>query len=243
MSQPTYTDVTLKYCDQASYDATASVVAYNCYRANSLFDPDFTAAGHQPLGYDQWSALYYCWVVPYCDVEMTVTPGSTATQGVKFGILWQTTSTIVSTDVVTLSELAFSSKTAFFVPDAGRPITLRARVPTWRMFGLDQQDYLIQGPNGFGGCTDTNPARCSYVFTWVGTTLSTNEPAAVNVNVKITYAARFTSAIPNTASLLQVHQKPDVHALAIKEVDDKDLEAKETMRLVALGLPMMPKAL
>jgi len=230
-------DTNLVYCDQASYDSTSSVVAYNCYRANSCFDPDVTGVGHQPLGYDQWSALYYCWVVPYCDVEMTVTSGSSETQGVKFGFLWQTTATIVSTDVTLLSELAFSSRSAFMVPDSGRPLTLKARVPNWRLFGLDQQDYVIQGPNGFGGCTETNPSRGSYLFTWVGTTLSTNEPLAVNVNVKLTYATRFTSPIPNTASLYAVVDKGFVASKPSKDGAEVETPKAKQFRVnAALGL-------
>lgn len=31
---------------------------FHVYRGNSLFDPDFTGAGQQPGGFDQWMALY-----------------------------------------------------------------------------------------------------------------------------------------------------------------------------------------
>jgi len=200
MSQPTYTDVRLKYCDQASYDATSSVVAYNCYRANGIYDPDVTGTGHQPQGYDQWSALYQCWVCPWVDVNFTITPGSVATQGVIFGITWQSTPTIVSTDVNVLRELT-AGRTAMFVPSSGRPVTIRHRIDNAQLSALSQQAYIEQGANGFGGCTSTSPARGSYLFTWVGTTLSTNEPVAVNVNVSLTYGVRFFSPIPQTASL------------------------------------------
>jgi hypothetical protein len=33
------------------------------FRLNSLFDPDLTSAGHQPLGRDQWALLYNSYVV------------------------------------------------------------------------------------------------------------------------------------------------------------------------------------
>jgi hypothetical protein len=229
-------DCKLTYADHASYDPTATVVAYNTYRANGLYDPDYTSTGHQPLGYDQWSALYFCWVVPYVDVEMTLTPGSTDTQGVCYGFLWQSTPTIVSTDVNVLRECSFG-KTAFFVPDSGRPLTLKARVPNWRMFALDELDYIEQGPNGFGGCTAQDPARGSYLFTWVGTTINSSDPVSVNVNIKLTYGARFTSPIPQTASLFRegrIIEKPPVRAIKQEPLSEKAAEKKQNTPIVFL---------
>jgi len=43
----------------------------NVYRANSLFDPDFTGGGGQPLGRDQWAAFYRRYRVLACHVEWT----------------------------------------------------------------------------------------------------------------------------------------------------------------------------
>jgi hypothetical protein len=155
---------------------------------------------------------------------MTVTPGSTATQGVVFGFLWQTTPTIVSTDVNVLRESKLG-RTGYFVPNSGRPVKLHCRVDNARMFALSQLDYIEQGSNGFGGCTGTNPSRGSYLMTWVGTTLGSNEPAAVNVSVSLTYGVRFMSPIPQTASLSSIHPKPAVHSL-LPTVEQKQ-ETKE----------------
>jgi hypothetical protein len=40
---------------------------------NSLFDPDFTFAGHQPYGFDQLAAIYNSYLVTAVTVDMTFT--------------------------------------------------------------------------------------------------------------------------------------------------------------------------
>lgn len=43
----------LKYVQQISLNPAVGGVTSHVFRANSLFDPDFTGVGHQPLGFDQ----------------------------------------------------------------------------------------------------------------------------------------------------------------------------------------------
>jgi hypothetical protein len=47
----------LTYCDTKTLDPGATY-AYHTWRAHSIYDPDYSAVGHQPLYHDQWQALY-----------------------------------------------------------------------------------------------------------------------------------------------------------------------------------------
>jgi hypothetical protein len=42
------------------------------WRLNSLFDPDYSGTGHQPLGFDQWAAFYGSYTVTKCDWELQI---------------------------------------------------------------------------------------------------------------------------------------------------------------------------
>jgi len=55
---PATLDVTLKYCDVIRVAVAAATTAHQAFRANSIFDPDLTGTGHQPLGRDQLAAMY-----------------------------------------------------------------------------------------------------------------------------------------------------------------------------------------
>jgi hypothetical protein len=46
------------------------------FRLNSAYDPDLTATGHQPLGFDQWASFYNHYVVDRVTWEMMVAPYS-----------------------------------------------------------------------------------------------------------------------------------------------------------------------
>jgi hypothetical protein len=79
------TTVRLKYI--TSYvDFTASVSYYgHVFRLNSLFDPDYTGVGAQPLGFDQWAALYGSYRVMATRAKMTVASTASAAIPMVFG--------------------------------------------------------------------------------------------------------------------------------------------------------------
>ncbi len=53
----------LKYVDFISLNATASVPSFHDYRANSVYHPDYSAVGHQPVGYDRLATAYKHYLV------------------------------------------------------------------------------------------------------------------------------------------------------------------------------------
>ncbi len=42
------------------------------FRSNSIFDPDLTGTGHQPMSHDQWATFYERYYVYACAVKITV---------------------------------------------------------------------------------------------------------------------------------------------------------------------------
>ena len=50
--------VSMRYTELLQLADAVTGLAYNVYNANGIWDPNFSATGHQPMGYDQWSTLY-----------------------------------------------------------------------------------------------------------------------------------------------------------------------------------------
>lgn len=55
---PAWTVKKLRYSTTFSLTSTLGVVSSYVFRANDLYDPDFTGTGHQPMGFDQMMLWY-----------------------------------------------------------------------------------------------------------------------------------------------------------------------------------------
>ncbi len=66
-----------RYCDVYTHQVASTITpftTFQTYRTNSTFDPYETGVGHQPLGRDQYAALYnkYCVIGSKMTVKMNV---------------------------------------------------------------------------------------------------------------------------------------------------------------------------
>jgi len=61
----------LRYSTTFQLTCTAGAVASYVFRANDLFDPDFTSTGHQPMGFDQMMLSYNHFVVAAARIKVT----------------------------------------------------------------------------------------------------------------------------------------------------------------------------
>ena len=55
--------VHMRYVTNLDLNLASSGLASNIFRCNSIYDPDATGTGHQPLGHDEWSLFYNHYVV------------------------------------------------------------------------------------------------------------------------------------------------------------------------------------
>lgn len=62
----------LTYTADYELNAAQGTTSWQLFRANSMYDCDFSGAGHQPLYYDNLSAIYQKYVVRCCYITVTV---------------------------------------------------------------------------------------------------------------------------------------------------------------------------
>lgn len=66
--------VKLRYCQEITLNPTSVAPAVNNFRANDMYDPDFTGGGHQPSGFDQLMAWYDHFTVVGSKISMKFIP-------------------------------------------------------------------------------------------------------------------------------------------------------------------------
>jgi hypothetical protein len=76
--QPKYKIVSMPYhvCKMLAAGA-AGTTSYTQFFINSIFDPDYTSTGHQPLTHDQWALFYNHYVVTNVSATLRFSPNDT----------------------------------------------------------------------------------------------------------------------------------------------------------------------
>lgn len=69
-----------KYATQRLFTTTSGVATTYVFRANGMYDPDFTGVGHQPLYFDQMGTVYNHWYVVASKIKWTFVPDGTSVQ-------------------------------------------------------------------------------------------------------------------------------------------------------------------
>jgi len=188
---PDSVKVWLRYKYLEDVSATLGAPRQRAFRGNSLYDPDATGTGNQPLFFDQWSALYSLYYVDRSVIKVTVTNKST-TQPVQVTIVPWVSSTITTNWNTLLEHSKTRAGTAVSIYNP--PLNLQHSELTRTMFGV--QPYDIQ----FRGSTTSNPSSMWY---WhVGVYDPAGSGATVNyyIQVEILYHVTFSQRVQQTGS-------------------------------------------
>lgn len=86
----------------------AGAVVHHAFRANGMYDPDYTATGHQPMYFDQLSALYDHYTVIGSKIKYTIVPVGTTVQVPYKIITWINDDTTTTGTVDALCENKFA---------------------------------------------------------------------------------------------------------------------------------------
>jgi hypothetical protein len=207
---PPETFVQLKYVDQFVLNPASGTTDNYVFRANSLFDPNYTGAGHQPYGYDQWATFYSSWCVYRTTLVFTCTPPnlSTVTPQIDNAILYVTkrrTDPSAFADVNTAIEDPYCMK---YVMTSGyqKQPRLAVTLDTPSFLGVDKKVYLSS--QEYAGATGSNPTIQSYIICGAGSTAAgTNNPDPMYCTAELKFFVKFYNPANLTGSSLQKPMK------------------------------------
>lgn len=183
--------VNLRYFDQISLTpGGAGTIKEHVFRMASIFDPDRTGVGHQPLGHDQWANFYEHYEVVESVMTVWFIPQTDA--GVGCSIRMSTNSTVF-TDPNNAFEAPIAVKT-FAGRGRGIPAKLVIRYTPKLLHGKDYD-------SGNGSATvGANPSYVSAGIIGASSAADAGTAPTVDAQVQIDYKVRFTSAKILTAS-------------------------------------------
>lgn len=160
-----------------------------------MFDPDITGVGHQPLGFDQWSAFYNKYTVygSKCQITILNATGSTAaTQNIEAVLMpvpssVSTTVITTATDLEELYEFPYSKMKAGNIVGGAPNLFLKSYMSTTKIDGIPKAKVGIS--DSYSAVNSANPSN---MWRWAIGLQSTDEAATstCRVLVKMTYYAR-----------------------------------------------------
>lgn len=183
--------VKLDYVDRKSLTPASPVESY-AFAGNSLYDPDVSGAGHQPLYFDQYALIYQKYRVLGCKISLDIinVSGNSALYYVVEPNTTQSTLT-------SLSEILEQSRATApkFVPIAQRIASKHQRyISTRKVCGLTKSQLF---DDTFGALTTANPNNLWYWNLFFQSADNASN-VACDFIVKLTYYVQFFDKI-NTA--------------------------------------------
>lgn len=164
---PTSPVIHMRYCSGATLTSTLGTIGTYNLKVNSIFDPDGTGVGHQPLGHDQWSAFFSRYTV-LGSKTTAVFNSSNASIPMVCGLYLTDSPTVGGTSVTDIQEQG-KSKYIVIQPNTNgnnasqfKPLVMNYSAKRWHQV-KDAKDADTLEAN-FG----SDPVDLTYVLLYVG---------------------------------------------------------------------------
>ncbi len=167
------------------------------FRTNSLFDPNFSSTGHQPMGFDEMMQLFQVYSVYQCDVIVTVLNGSATavvedrmTVGARFTQRSAGFST-VGTSIIEYGGSRYIEQD----PISGIIRKIRMSIKPWKQ--VPQANFKSENNQGTAAA---NPLSPSYLDIWKYNSNPLLDAAALTIRVQLDFTTKFFSPVELVAS-------------------------------------------
>lgn len=183
----------LSYADQYTLSGTSGFPTFGSeqsFRLGSLYDPDFTGTGHQPLGFDQVTPWYSRYLVNGCTVKVTFSnPSDDGMYVAVFAKSYDDPATIVNATVSAANE----RPNVWVRPlnnTGSQKITFQKHLDLAQMSGLSKQQYDATWPTT-GALVTSNPAYSPYLSIAVADNSAAISSGKVIVTVELVFDVVF----------------------------------------------------
>lgn len=201
---PARTHKVLRYHDSVTLTSTAGAVNNYVFRANDLFDPNFTGTGHQPMGFDQMMVFYNHFAVDKC--KIVVNFNNQAAGSFHAGIRLDASSTVL-TNPDQIIEFGFTTYDTLEAKGSyGSSKTLEMAVDIAKAQGIPRKN-ITTDPNMRGDAA-TTPQELSYFHLYIWDPVN-SASASVIADVVMELSAWFMEPRDATVSI----SKDEVKAL------------------------------
>lgn len=186
---------TMRYCSQISINpGLAGVPGYHYFRANSIFDPDFTGVGHQPLGHDVFEGIYHHYAVKRCTLtaKYLTTAASETEANMVCGVrIDKDTTTSPAGSGLNLIEQD-NCAWAVIGPESGKALTVSKTFDSVSFLGLQNAQL---GSSLVGADFGANPGESAYFQVFCFPLRPTSDGATSDILVTMTYTVILSSPL------------------------------------------------
>jgi len=181
--------VKLVYREQLTWAQASGNLGVQVYRGNSLFDPDLSGTGGQPMGFDQWTGFYASYTVLGSKIEVDSMMNGGTMDSTRHGIVPTLFSTGLGTgDQERVEELPYTKGQSlqFGASGVGQG-KVKGYMSTAKIWGVVRPSVQIE--DGFSALVTANPADQWFWNVW--NYVPGGGTQSMIQNVRITYFVVF----------------------------------------------------
>lgn len=153
----------LRYCQNVTITASAGLMKYQQFRANGLYDPDYTGIGHQPMGFDELMAQYNHYTCIGSKINVCYSGGTNPYLAAIALYAGSGDVTVVPSEVKERQRTVWK-----FVPQNGGdrpyPVILRKKFSAKKFFHVK----AIVGESQYKGTSTANPIEEAFFAVYAG---------------------------------------------------------------------------
>lgn len=174
--------VRMRYVDSILISGSTGVIGTQKFKLNSLYDPDQTGTGHQPMGRDQWEVLYRRYGV--VGVKATLRWNfATGTSPIEVGGFVSPLVSLTATSFSEIDEQGTAKSSTLSASSAYPYLTTKHYFSAKKFFNIrDMKDNMSDVGQYFG----SDPSRIAYLHLFAQAADLTSS-ISVRVHVTLDY--------------------------------------------------------